>query len=91
MAKLNVSILLSVTFYHCNIVPVQDPVLFSGTLRCNLDLFKEYSDQELWKAIEEVLLQSTNIHSGLSLNMINWLTCPVGYCSSIVAHFFRCS
>ena len=32
----------------------QDPVLFSGTVRRNLDPFTEYSDQQLWDAIQQV-------------------------------------
>lgn len=36
-----------------SIIP-QDPVLFSGTLRRNLDPFNEFADKDLWEALEEV-------------------------------------
>lgn len=36
-----------------SIIP-QDPVLFSGTLRRNLDPFNEFPDEALWEALEEV-------------------------------------
>lgn len=39
-----------------SIIP-QDPVLFSGTLRYNLDPFDEYTDEVLYKAIEDVELR----------------------------------
>lgn len=39
-----------------SIIP-QDPVLFSGTLRRNLDPFEEYADDILWRALEEVELK----------------------------------
>jgi ABC-type multidrug transport system fused ATPase/permease subunit len=37
------------------IIP-QDPVLFCGTLRSNLDPFEEFADQELWNALEKAHL-----------------------------------
>lgn len=36
-----------------SIIP-QEPVLFSETLRYNLDPFGEYEDDKLWKALEAV-------------------------------------
>lgn len=40
-----------------SIIP-QVPVLFSGTLRKNLDPFDEYSDAILWRALEEVCISN---------------------------------
>ncbi|XP_030646267.1 multidrug resistance-associated protein 1 isoform X2 [Chanos chanos] len=44
------------------IIP-QDPVLFSGSLRMNLDPFDGYSDEEVWRALE--LAHLKNFVSGL--------------------------
>ncbi|KXJ06205.1 Multidrug resistance-associated protein 4 [Exaiptasia diaphana] len=40
-----------------SVIP-QDPVLFGGTLRHNLDPFNEYSDKDLWNALDEVQLRN---------------------------------
>ena len=39
-------------------VITQDPVLFSGSLRRNLDPFSLYGDHDLWSALEEVQLKT---------------------------------
>lgn len=36
-----------------SIIP-QEPVLFSSTLRYNLDPFEEFDDAQIWRALEEV-------------------------------------
>ena len=41
-----------------SIIP-QEPLLFSGTVRYNLDPFEEYSDLQLWEALEQVQLKNT--------------------------------
>ena len=39
---------------------VQDPVLFSGTVRYNLDPFDEHKDYQLWDVLEEVFIMNDN-------------------------------
>lgn len=55
---------------HLSIIP-QEPILFSGTLRKNLDPFDEYDDDQLWKALDEVKLKTfvSELPSGLTSNV----------------------
>ncbi|XP_063286386.1 multidrug resistance-associated protein 1-like [Pelobates fuscus] len=48
--------------FKITIIP-QDPVLFSGSLRMNLDPFEKYTDEEIWTALE--LAHLKNFISGL--------------------------
>jgi ATP-binding cassette subfamily C (CFTR/MRP) protein 4 len=54
-----------------SIIP-QEPALFSGTLRDNLDPFSEYSDAALWAALAEVELKQVvdELPSGLSYRVL---------------------
>ncbi|XP_069457992.1 ATP-binding cassette sub-family C member 4-like isoform X2 [Ovis canadensis] len=40
-------------------VALQEPVLFTGTMRENLDHYHEHMDNELWNALEEVQLKES--------------------------------
>ncbi|XP_014216262.1 multidrug resistance-associated protein 4-like [Copidosoma floridanum] len=52
---------------HVSIIP-QDPVLFSGTLRRNLDPFNEFEDKTLWTVLEEVEMKDAVVATGNGLD-----------------------
>ena len=53
-----------------SIIP-QEPVVFSGSLRRNLDPFSEHDDEAVWKVLHDVHLTETvkNLREGLSTEM----------------------
>lgn len=50
-----------------SIIP-QDPVLFSGSMRYNLDPCCLYSDEQLWRALEQVQMKAEVEQMGAGLN-----------------------
>ncbi len=48
------------------IIP-QDPVLFSGTLRANMDPFDQHSDEELYEALASVSLVQSDVEGSIVL------------------------
>lgn len=62
----------------------QDPVLFTGSMRKNLDPFNQHTDEELWNALEEVsnyvnyelVLRKTTLDAAWNLDVgFKWTLC----------------
>ena len=51
-------------------VITQNPVLFTGTLRMNLDPFEEYEDMEIWNALKDASLGAMVEKLPLQLNQL---------------------
>lgn len=51
------------------IIP-QDPLLYQGSLRNNLDLLGQYSDEAIWRALEKVCMKDKFQQGGLQSEVI---------------------
>lgn len=51
------------------IIP-QDPVLYSGSLRSNLDPFEQYSDDDIWTSLKRVHLAESVLKWGSGLDFV---------------------
>ncbi|ODV92295.1 hypothetical protein CANCADRAFT_30494 [Tortispora caseinolytica NRRL Y-17796] len=56
---------------HALTIIPQDPTLFAGTIRFNLDPFKAYSDEQIYEALRRVQLISKNYEQGRQENRAN--------------------
>lgn len=54
------------------VVIPQDPLLFQGSLRKNLDPFEKFDDADLWNALEDVRLKSTSLDALVSERGLNF-------------------
>ncbi|XP_063924666.1 ATP-binding cassette sub-family C member 4-like [Zophobas morio] len=54
---------------NISIIP-QDPILFSGSLRRNIDPWNKYPDSKIWSALEEFNLKQTVSSLPLGLDMV---------------------
>jgi ABC-type multidrug transport system fused ATPase/permease subunit len=53
--------------HKLTIIP-QDPIIFSGTIRMNLDPFDQYTDDQIWTALESVNIKDYVLNIKEKLN-----------------------
>lgn len=66
-----------------SIIP-QDPVLFTGSLRMNLDPFQRCTDHQLWQALGDVSRSEVLERFKVVFSQVTWVTCP-----TLTIHFFH--
>lgn len=58
---------------HISIIP-QDPVMFSGTIRSNIDPLQQHTDEEIWKTLHKIHMDSVISNIDDSLENTNFST-----------------
>ncbi|KAG5895018.1 Multidrug resistance-associated protein 4, partial [Gonioctena quinquepunctata] len=59
--------------HHISIIP-QDPIMFSGTIRSNVDPLNEFTDEEIWKTLHKVRLDVLVPNLGTHVEDTNFST-----------------
>jgi ABC-type multidrug transport system fused ATPase/permease subunit len=66
---------------HPHTTALQDPVLFSGTIRSNLDPWSAHDDAQLWAVLAAAKLKSAiSAAGGLHTRMGGWVAGPDPAC-----------
>lgn len=55
---------------NITIIP-QDPLLYKESLRSNLDLFNQYTDSQIWTALEKTCMKNKFKETGLDTEVLN--------------------
>jgi len=64
-----ITIIPQVVMFIFNDLKYQDPLLYKGSLKANLDLHGQYSDREIWNSLEKVCMKDKFQQSGLDFEV----------------------